>query len=340
MKPAFSKLGWCTDIHFGEKGNDRKHNEWCLEYIDWFLSVTDDCDTLVFGGDWHHVPSNVGSETLKYSYEATRRLFKSGKKLFFVLGNHDLMLKNSRSTFSIPWLESFPNIEIVNEIKQVGDTLLVPWLVPGDDLSLIRQTNARYVMGHFEFGGFAMNESYLMPHVDGHLAAEEIEGPEYVFAGHFHGRQFKTMKSGLNVHYTGNCFPHDFSDEGDTNRGCMILKNGSAPEYKNWPNMPTYLSVKLSQLDESLSNVNDRTTIKVIQDIDLSVSERDTLRSMMLEDIKVNSIKIETLPKQGESDIQYQAENETISEAVIRYLEQIKEPDLNNGKLVDIYKKA
>ena len=53
-----------------------------------------------------------------------------------------------------------------------------------------------------------------------------FEHQEYVFTGHFHKRQVKD-----NIIYTGNAFPHNFSDAWDDERGWMFLEWGKEPEF-------------------------------------------------------------------------------------------------------------
>ena len=62
-----------------------------------------------------------------------------------------------------------------------------------------------------------------------------MTGPEYVFSGHFHKRQYKN-----NIHYIGNAFPHNYADAGDWERGAMFLTWGEEPSYVNWPDCPKY----------------------------------------------------------------------------------------------------
>lgn len=347
----FKKLAAFSDIHFGEHGNSKEHNLQCLEFIDWFIQQSEDCDVLLFGGDWHHHRHQVGSETLKYSYEGVRRLAETGKEVWFIIGNHDLPYLDRRDVHSIPYLESFKTIRTIDKPQTIGNFLLVPWITTDDDLSLIKRTKAQYAFGHFEFGGFKMNEAYDMPFRDGHLEANDLEMLQYVFAGHFHMRQQRKLKSGTHVHYIGNPFPHSFSDVGDRFRGMMTLENGGTPKYIDWEDMPTYDRVLVSQMDSKLPLLGRRSTVEIIQDVDMSPTERDELRSFLLEEVGVrvatiNPLKVDSATVDIVALAQKLGGNESVSEIVTKFLGELSGAagtdsfGLDKNRLIEIYIKT
>lgn len=335
---AFRKLAMFTDIHFDEHGGSEEHNKNCLDFIDWFIDQSHDCDTLVFGGDWHHYRPKVNTPTLLPSYEGVKKLADTGKKIFWIIGNHDLPYLEKRDLHSLPFLKSFDNIIIVDEPVLHEDVLFVPWLTENDDLGSIARTPARYVFGHFEFPGFMMNQNYEMPDKDGILKSEQFENPEYVFCGHYHGRQFKQVKSGTWIHYIGNAFPHNFSDANDTDRGMMTLEYGSEPVYLNWPDMPKYTVVKASEIDDL--KVGAKENVRLDDDIGLTDEERLQLQSMIVEDFGALTAKVKPLKKQSVIDEAIIQEGEDIMAMVIRRLKETEEPQLDNSKLVDIFLNA
>jgi len=292
----FNKVGTITDIHFGEDGNSREHNELCISFIKWFLQKCkeNDVDLIIFMGDWHHARSMVGSETLKYSFEGTKLLNESGIPVWFLIGNHDLFYRDNRSVHSLPWLNEMDNIEVINDPVVKGDILLVPWLVETDDLKQIAQSKAKYAFGHFELPGFLMNEKYAFPEKEGILVAEDMNHLEYVFSGHFHARQTRVLKSGCEVHYIGNPFPHNFNDVNDRNRGMMILEYDGTPEYINWPNAPFYEKMKISEFLKRADTFDSNSRLKLVQDVDMTPTERDELRKTMADNFGVRHISIET----------------------------------------------
>ena len=79
------------------------------------------------------------------------------------------------------------------------------------------------MFGHFELPTFKLNAMVEMSDHGG-LKSEMFEHQDYVFSGHFHHRQIKG-----NVIYTGNAFPHNFSDSWDDERGWMFLEWDKEP---------------------------------------------------------------------------------------------------------------
>lgn len=347
----FKKLAAFSDIHFGEHGNSKEHNLECLEFIDWFLEQSTDCDVLLFGGDWHHHRHQVGSETLKYSYEGVRRLAETGKEIWFIIGNHDLPYLERRDVHSIPWLHSFKNIRVIDKPETVGNFLLVPWVNTDDDLDAIRKTKAQYSFGHFEFGGFTMNEAYQMPFRENHLQADDLQQLEYIFAGHFHIRQQRKLKSGTQVHYIGNPFPHSFSDVGDRRRGMMTLENGGKPQYIDWADMPTYDRILTSQMDAQIPLLGRRAHVEIIQDVEMGPTERDELRAFLLQEVGVraatiNPLKIDTATVDIIALAAKMGGNESVSEIVTKFLGELSGTvgtdsfGLDKNRLIEIFLKA
>ena len=48
--------------------------------------------------------------------------------------------------------------------------------------------------------------------------------------------------------------PFDFTDDGETERGMMLLEWGHDPIFRTWPDQPLYRSIKLSQSSVIVSN--------------------------------------------------------------------------------------
>lgn len=326
MTPLFKKAASFSDIHFGEDGDSKHHNELCLTFVKWFIKQCklNGVSHIFFMGDWHHARSKVGSETLKYSYEGTKLLNDCGIPVYFMIGNHDLFYRDNRSVHSLPWLASMSNITVVDNPTLVGDTLMVPWICPGDDLSVIAQSKAKYAFGHFELPGFLMNERYAFPDKEGILKSEDMKSLEYVFSGHFHARQKRVLKSGCEIHYIGNPFPHNFNDVNDRDRGMMMLEHGSTPEYVNWPAAPYYEKLKLSDFLANPEKFDSNSHIKLIQDVELTPTERDELKEMVLSEYGISHINIEPdkakAPDGSDIVIEDDADIENISKFVVNWL--------------------
>jgi UDP-2,3-diacylglucosamine pyrophosphatase LpxH len=243
MSNLFKKAAVLTDIHFGLKSNSLTHNDDCLNFVKWFIATakTAGCDTCFVTGDWHNNRASINIVTLNYSLTALELLGQAFDRVFFIPGNHDLYYRDRRDIQSAEWARHIPNIEIVNDFYTEGDVSIVPWLV-GDDHKKLGKIQAKYMFGHFELPHFYMNAMVQMPD-HGEIREDAFNGVERVFTGHFHKRQQRG-----NITYIGNCFPHNYADAGDDERGMMILAWGQEPKYCAWPDQPRYRVYGLSDV--------------------------------------------------------------------------------------------
>ena len=298
----FKKIAVCTDLHFGLKSNSLVHNQDCSNFIDWFIETAREngCETGMFLGDWSHHRASINMQTLQYSLRSLEKLSAAFDRFYFIPGNHDLYYRDRRDIYSTEWAKHIPNIQIVNDWFTDGDVTIAPWLV-GDDHKRVPKLKSKYVFGHFELPHFKMNAMVEMPD-HGEISADDFGGVDRVFSGHFHLRQQRK-----NIHYIGNCFPHNYADAGDANRGMMTLNWGDEPEYHAWPGQPLYRVTKLSSLIDSADTIlTPGMHVRVELDIGISYEEasmiKDTfvknynLREMSLIPIKNNSVDADMAP--------------------------------------------
>ena len=302
MSNLFKKVAVCTDLHFGLKSNSLVHNQDCSDFVDWFIATAREngCETGMFLGDWSHHRASINMQTLQYSLRSLEKLSAAFERFYFIPGNHDLYYRDRRDIYSTEWAKHIPNIQIVNDWFTDGDVTIAPWLV-GDDHKRVPKLQSKYVFGHFELPHFKMNAMVEMPD-HGDINADDFGGVDRVFSGHFHLRQHRK-----NIHYIGNCFPHNYADAGDSDRGMMMLQWGQDPEYHAWPGQPLYCVTKLSSLIDSADlTLTPGMNVRVELDIGISYEEasmiKDTfvknynLREMSLIPIKNNSVDADMTP--------------------------------------------
>ena len=335
MYNLFKKVAVCTDIHFGLKSNSLVHNQDCSDFIDWFIATAraNGCETGMFLGDWSHHRASINMQTLQYSLRSLEKLSAAFDRFYFIPGNHDLYYRDRRDIYSTEWAKHIPNIQIVNDWFTDGDVTIAPWLV-GDDHKRVPKLQSKYVFGHFELPHFKMNAMVEMPD-HGEISADDFSGVDRVFSGHFHLRQQRK-----NIHYIGNCFPHNYADAGDSNRGMMTLQWGQEPKYHAWPGQPLYRVTKLSTLLDSAATIlTQGMHVRVELDIDISYEEasmiKDTfvknynLREMSLITVKNNSVDTDMAP----SDIKF----ESVDQIVTDQLTNIDSKFYDSKLLLKIY---
>jgi len=326
----FKKVAVCTDIHFGLKSNSLVHNQDCSDFIDWFISTAraNGCETGMFLGDWSHHRASINMQTLQYSLKSLEKLSAAFDRFYFIPGNHDLYYRDRRDIYSTEWARHIPNIQVVNDWFTDGDVTIAPWLV-GDDYKRVPKLKSKYVFGHFELPHFKMNAMVEMPD-HGEISADDFGGADKVFSGHFHLRQQRK-----NVNYIGNCFPHNYADAGDSNRGMMILGWGAEPEYHAWPAQPLYRVTKLSSLIDNADTIlTAGMHVRVELDIGISYEEasmiKDTfiknysLREMSLIPIKNNSVESDMAP----GDIKFESVDQIVTDQLTNIESDFFDPRL------------
>lgn len=330
----FKKALCFTDIHFGLKNNSVQHNNDCLDFVDWAISVAkkENCETGFFLGDWHHNRATINLHTLDFSLKALERLNNAFDNFYFIVGNHDLYYRDKRDVHGVSWAKHLPNIKIIDKWVNKEGVAIIPWLVK-DDYKKIKKLKAKYVFGHFELPHFKMNANVRMPDT-GTIQSEHFETIDYVFSGHFHMRQQQK-----NIHYIGNCFPHNYADDNDTERGCMTLEWDGMPTYHNWNEQPSYITVKLSELLNNADTIlKENMHVRVTLDVDISFEESTFIKETFVDTYKLREISLvpdrtEILDTSEEVNLEIQ----TVDQIVYQQIKNIDSETFDNGILIEIY---
>jgi len=335
MANLFTKAAVCTDLHYGLKSNSLQHNNDCYNFIKWFIEEAkrENCDTVLFLGDWHNHRASINIHTLQYSLRSLEMLNENFDRVFFIPGNHDLYYKDSRDISSIEFAQHLKNIHICNEFFNEGDVVIAPWLV-SDDYKKIQKLEGKYMFGHFELPRFKMNAMVEMPDHGG-LNTTQMSHFDKVFSGHFHMRQTQG-----NVTYMGNCFPHNYSDVNSDDRGMMILEWGKEPNYRAWPDQPLYRYYTLSELVNNPAELmKPNMHIRVELDIDISYEEANYLKETFVDEYKLRELSLVTNRKTGvdedlsPGDIVF----ESVDQIVTDQITKIDSNSIDPGLLLKIY---
>jgi DNA repair exonuclease SbcCD nuclease subunit len=333
----FDKAIIFTDIHFGMKNNSRHHNQDCEDFIDWMISEAHNrgIKKCFFLGDWHHNRASINVSTLNYTTSNLRRLNDNFDEVIMITGNHDLYYREKREIHSLSMIEDFPKIRMINDQRFVEDGVaFIPWLCD-DEWKSLRDIKCKYMFGHFELPSFYMNAMVQMPDHGG-LKAEDLSGPEMVFSGHFHKRQ----QHG-NVIYPGNCFPHNYADAWDDERGCTILDWDGTIEYLKWPDAPKYRTLTLSKLiDDPDKFLSDKTYCRVTLDVGITYEEANFIKETFakqydLREIALMPSKKEEHTQDWNKGVDIQVEN--VDSIVLSQLDSVQSDTIKKELLVDIY---
>jgi len=335
LSNLFKKAIVFTDLHLGLKSNSQVHNEDCLAFVKWAIQLgkEQECETCFFLGDWHHNRASINLVTLDYSLQALE-LLSEAFQVFFIPGNHDLYFREKRDIQSAAWAKHIPNIEIVNRFFKEGDVSIVPWLVK-DEHKKISKIKAEYCFGHFELPHFYMNAMVQMPD-HGEIQQDHFANIGTVYSGHFHKRQ-----NSNNITYIGNCFPHNYSDVGDDERGCMILEWGKPHEFHTWPDQPRYRVYNLSHVLQSAEVIlKPKMHVRVNLDIDISYEEATFIKETFVNTYALREITL--IPSKKDLDgtdvlpgsIEFLSVDQIVSDQISQINSEHYDPKL----LLDIYR--
>lgn len=333
--PLFKKVAVFTDLHVGLKSNSATHLRDCEEFVDWFIDEAKkaNCETCIFMGDWSHNRNSLNLFTLNTSLTLLEKLGAAFENFYWFPGNHDLFYKDKRDIHSSAFGRHIPGVTVVESVTSIGDVTLVPWLV-GDEWKSMKNVKSKYVFGHFELPLFYMNAMVQMPD-HGELKAEDFNGPDYIFSGHFHKRQEKGK-----VIYIGNAFPHNFADAGDDERGMMTLEWGGKPNFINWHDAPKYRTVKLSDLiDGADTFMKSKMHLKVNLDIDISYEEANFIKETYVRDYDIREISLiqDKTNLDGSIDDNPDAHFESVDQIVTESLIAIESDQFDKSTLLEIY---
>lgn len=334
MSQLFKRAACFTDIHLGLKQNSKVHLDDCDRFIDWFVAEAKarQCETCIFLGDWNHHRASVNVATMNAGIRNLKKLNEAFETVYFIVGNHDLYYKDKRDLNSVEFARDLSNFVFVDQVLEQDGVALVPWLV-GDEWRKVVKTKARYVFGHFELPHFKMNALVEMPDHGG-INAEHLNGPEYVFSGHFHKRQFKN-----NIHYMGNAFPHNYADVGDDDRGAMFLDWDGEPQYVNWAECPKYRVFDLSELIDNHQNLLDQYTYaRVKLNISISYEEANFIREKFAEQYGVRELQLIPIKEQEQDQSGADINFESVDHIVISQLETVESNTVDPQKLITIYR--
>src|SRR6056297_533389 len=332
----FDKAAVFTDLHLGLKSNSRIHNQDCEDFVDWFIeqAQANGCETGIFCGDWHHNRNSLNLTTMDATIRSMEKLGAAFENFYFFDGNHDLYYKDKRDVNSTAFARYIPGITFVDEVLEVDDVCLVPWLV-GDEWKNIEKIKAKYMFGHFELPSFYMNAMVQMPD-HGDLKAQHFKHQDYVFSGHFHKRQ----KRGK-IHYIGNAFPHNYADAWDDARGMMIIdkENDKEPEFLDWPNAPKYRTIKLSELLDDTDKIMDtKMYLRVTIDIPISYEEASFIKETFIN--QYNCREITLIPQKQIEEISTDIDIEhfeSVDQIVSNEITAIDSDNFDKKLLLDIY---
>ncbi len=221
------KIALITDQHFGAR-NDATH---VLDYYQRFYEQVffpkireEKVNAVLILGDTFDRRKYLNFNTLKRTKEMFfDPLAYMGVDVHILAGNHDTYFKNTNDVNSVDLLlrEYGATFNVIDHPAHVyvgpHKICMMPWICPEnyeDSMETLKDSDAKYCMGHFEIEGFAMYRG--MPSEEG-LNRDLFRKFTHTFSGHYH---HKSSSNGIT--YLGNPYQLTWQDYGDE-RGFHIL---------------------------------------------------------------------------------------------------------------------
>lgn len=338
-----------TDIHFGKKSNSPIHNQDCLDFLDWFCEeVRNDpeADYVAFLGDWHENRTALDVSTQNYSYRGAKMLNDLGVPVYFIIGNHDLGMRDSRQLYTTIPFHEFNNFTLVHDEPIVenniqGGCLFVPFLMHNEYTSLKQYEDVPVWMGHFEFKGFVLTGYNTKLEYGPDI--KNFKNQKDILTGHFHRRQ-----SQGNVTYIGNTFPMDFGDANLHERGLAIYDHSNNTiKFKNWDDCPKYIKCKLSELLDDSVTLLDKSYVYVEVDVavdyeELSIIEKAYTSKYNLREFKLDETSkfIESLVDEEQAEVEEEDDGKNTDDLIMELLTQVDDSKFDSQLLQQMYKQA
>lgn len=329
------------DIHFGKAGNSIQHNEDLVKFFHTIGELAESAPyRLIVQGDVFEQRDTLNVLTINYALETFKYLATVFNEIILIKGNHDLYYRDSRDVSSLAILEPYVDL-LVDYYHIDGDRMYVSWLVSGEEydeiVNISREKGIRYMFGHFEFNGFALNDHHIMEHGQSHKALKHIGT---VFSSHYHARQTQG-----NVRYVGSPFPFDMNDANDPDRGYTIFDSSTGEIESVIYNAVKVISVPYKEFMASDYQDTENTSIRVVIDQELDGKEFDAfsekLKASGFRNTKTVN-KVSKIKSAIENTADLSVENlSDVDSMVVQYLSTMKDVDgIDATLLKDLYHTA
>ena len=284
-----------ADLHIHHHQSDWRRVDDAIEVLEWIRqeAINRDIKKVWFLGDFFHVRGYMYPTVVNRSLQALQKFKDSGIELNLLTGNHDMPGRYTTKHSSINVFGSMATI-IDQPMMETIENYSFYWLPYIERLDQCRwalnkiaeskdQNTKAILLGHLDIHG-----AYYHTHVPSThgITVDEIKNTfDMIITGHYHTRQ--TIG---NITYIGSPYQQNFG-EANEKKGFMIFDNGNLEFVENTFS-PVYLSIKSSEINESIRN--NYVTITV-EDSNSLVEVRDAASKYLPRNItiKVDRTSIE-----------------------------------------------
>lgn len=211
-----TKIALATDFHFGVHGDSPEYLKYQKRFFDeqFFPYLEENgIKQIISLGDEYDSRKNINYNTLHQSKEMFfDRIENEGYRLKILIGNHNCFRKHENDINSPKLLfDKYRSIQVIEEPTEIvydgTHFLLVPWINKYNRESIVESivdTDAKYLLGHFEITGIKLHNSWEFSEGLEHNILDKFDE---VWSGHYH---YKLKRD--NFKYLGTPYQLDWGD--------------------------------------------------------------------------------------------------------------------------------
>ena len=298
METISGKVLVFTDLHIGLKGAQKNRLAICARVVKKIIdyTVANGIGTILFLGDWNHTRVSTENNALNVSYRLMQALAKVAK-VYAILGNHDIYMKNSLDINSLVIFKDLANVVLVDKVMEASingnKSLLIPWL---GDLTAYDKESQDMLFGHFDISSKFLIKSYVADNAAkgvseelgkelsadkdlgsvGDLVGDFVDVAKKtgkIFSGHIHGHK-EFLSKGRWFSFVGSPYQQNLGELG-CKCGFYVIDEANDAKFVELEGIPKHVEVRVSQMlkdDFDFSCIKGNIVHK-IYDVDIEAAD-------------------------------------------------------------------
>ena len=298
METISGKVLVFTDLHIGLKGAQKNRLAICARVVKKIIdyTVANGIGTILFLGDWNHTRVSTENNALNVSYRLMQALAKVAK-VYAILGNHDIYMKNSLDINSLVIFKDLANVVLVDKVMEASingnKSLLIPWL---GDLTAYDKESQDMLFGHFDISSKFLIKSYVADNAAkgvseelgkelsadkdlgsvGDLVGDFVDVAKKtgkIFSGHIHGHK-EFLSKGRWFSFVGSPYQQNLGELG-CKCGFYVIDEANNAKFVELEGIPKHVEIRVSQMlkdDFDFSCIKGNIVHK-IYDVDIEAAD-------------------------------------------------------------------